>query len=151
MSTAETSTPVNGLAEICCGNELAIQFCGVFRNWCHWVDDVIDGDMDWKSDETIRVNLEIVAVLSRNQFFQSHKKSLLPLILQAFRAFGDSEKFKSKPDVKDRRAADILKSFYHEVIWHAGYLAAVEKNLNGWDHLSAMTEKYRSFNFDCQE
>src|SRR5436305_15166037 len=71
-------------------NEEAKQFCRAFVNWCHWIDDVLDKDVLWLPQEVVRVNLEMVLVFSENAFFQSYKHQLMPLVLQASRAFGDS-------------------------------------------------------------
>jgi hypothetical protein len=135
-------------AEICLGNEPAAQFCFTFCRWCHWVDDAVDGDRAWEADAVIRCNLEAVVTFSENEFFQRNKNYLLPLIVQSFRSFGDSIEWAKRAAVKDRRAADVLKSNYHEIYWHTAYLCACEAGQDAWAHLSAVTKKHREFNYD---
>lgn len=138
--------------EICLGDRDAIQFCWLFFRWVHWLDDTIDADKPWTAEEAGRLNLEALMVFASNPFFQRHKERLTPLIIAACRAYGDSEAWKDRrSDVKDRRAADVLKSFYNEVFWHAGYLVAREQGKDGWQHLSAMTNTHRAFDYDCKE
>lgn len=128
-----------------------MQFCVVFHKWVHWIDDVVDKDQSVSPDATIRVNLEAAAVFSENEFFQRNKTFLTPLILQAARAFGDSVRWSKRKSRRDRRAADILKSVYHEIFWHVAYLCAAQNGNDGWAHMTAMTEKYRAFNYDYKD
>lgn len=147
----------SNIEELCCGNRDAIQFCVVFYKWCHWIDDLIDRDKKWDPDAAIRINLNALVVFSENKFFQRHSSALLALILQAARAQGDSVEWMSRsysdgaPNKQDRRAAEVLKSGYHEVVWHAAYLAAVEAGMDGWKHLTAMTQRHRAFDYDYKE
>lgn len=139
------------LEKVCLGNVPAMEFCFAFLKWCHWIDDTIDQDQNWQPDDVVRTNLEALVVFSDNGFFQRHKGAILPLIIQAFRAFADSNQWEGRGEVKDRRAADVLKSLYHEVFWHVGFLCAVEKNLDAWAHLTEITTRFRAFDYDCKE
>jgi hypothetical protein len=130
---------------VCSGDREAESFCEAFICWCHWIDDIVDKDRLWLPQETIEVNLQALLTFSANPFFERHKSSLLPLIIQAFRAFVDSTRMEKAPDVRDRRAADILKSNYHEVIWHVAFL------VGGFDHMTAVTQRHRKFDYDCHE
>lgn len=129
--------------DVCAGHSAAADFCEVFVSWCHWIDDVVDADREWTAEALIQLNcFALPRTLATNPFFQKHKASLLPLIVQGFAAYLDSELFRQRPGVEDRRAAEVLKSFYHEVVWHIAYL------LGGWDHSRAMTAKHREFDYD---
>src|SRR5512146_1929752 len=129
----------------CNGNREAELFCEAFIRWCHWMDDIVDTDKAWSLQETVEVNLQILLTLPANPFYEQHKSSLMPLIIQAFRAFVDSTRMEMAPDVRDRRAADVLKSNYHEVIWHVAFL------VGGFDHMTEVTRMCRKFNYDCKE
>ncbi len=133
------------IRDVCRGNREAELFCETFVRWCHWIDDVVDKDSGWSPQETIEVNLQALLTFSGNPFFEKHKASLIPLIIQAFRAFVDSTLMEQARDVRDRRAADVLKSNYHEVIWHVAFL------VGGFDHLTAVTQRHRHFDYDCHE
>lgn len=123
-------------------NEEAKAFCRSFVNWVHWIDDVLDKDVLWLPRDVVRVNLEMVLAFSDNSFFQSYKHQLMPLVLQASRAFGDSLKWARRESARDRQSSDVLKSFYHEVVWHVAYI------VGGWNHLKAVTEQCREIDYD---
>jgi hypothetical protein len=125
-------------------NTDAKKFAHAFVAWVHWIDDVIDKDHLWLPADAVRVNLEMLMAFSENPFFQTNKYFLMPLIIQASRAFGDSLKWAERDCIKDRRAADVLKSAYHEVIWHVAYL------VGGWDHMCVVTEKCREIDYDAE-
>ncbi len=130
---------------VCNGDRNAELFCEAFVEWCHWIDDVVDKDKGWSAQDSIEVNLKILMTIPANPFFDRHKASLVPLIIQAFRAWVDSTRMERAPDVRDRRAADVLKSYYHEVIWHVAFLTG------GFDHMTQVTRRCRQFSYDCKE
>lgn len=128
--------------EICCGEREAVNFCLAFIEWCHWLDDLIDKDKVWTGADVVRANLNALLAFSDNEFFQRHKFKLMPMIVTAAGAFADSVQWEKREGVQDRRAADILKSQYHEVVWQIAYLCG------GWDHMRAVTKKFRAFDYD---
>lgn len=138
----------NFVIQICLGNESAMQFCRVFLFWVHWVDDLIDQDKEYTPEQVIRLNLEAISVFSDNEFFQRNKITLTPLIVNAFGAFCDSLEWEKRESKRDRRAADVIKSFYHEVFWHTAYLCAAQSGKDGWAHMREMTKKFRVFDYD---
>jgi hypothetical protein len=130
--------------ELCAGNASAQEFCTVFVVWCQLVDDVIDRDKPLPTTEDFaRMMLEAATVFAFNSFFQTHRASLLPLIIQATKAFEDSLAWAVSPDAHKRRAADVLKSQYQEVLWHVSFL------VGGYGHLDAMTTRWRHYQFDA--
>lgn len=130
---------------VCCGNKEAANFVLWFVEWCHWIDDLVDRDKVWSPRDTVRVNLEAMLSFSCNPFFQDHKKNLMPMIVSAFAAFADSNTWATRENVRDRRASDILKSYYHEVIWQVAYLCG------GWEHMRAVTAERRIFDYDIKD
>lgn len=132
------------LAMVCKDNQAAMVFCEAFVQWVHWIDDLVDKDKLWLPRDVVTVNLNAALAFSDNAFFQQHKPQLMPLIIQAFRAYGDSNYFEKRQEVRDRRAADILKSTYHEVVWHVAYICG------GWEHLTEVTKRCRIFDYDFQ-
>lgn len=139
------------LREICCDNEKAMEFLVAAFRWFHWIDDVVDKDVKWEPAEVIRVNLEAAVVFSNNEFFQYNRNLLVPLVLQAARSFADSCQWAKRKSRRDRHAADVLKSFYHEIFWHVAYLTAAQAGKDGWNHMSMVTAKYRKFDYDFKD
>lgn len=129
---------------VCREDEGAMKFCTSFVAWCHWIDDLVDRDKLWLPRDTVNVNLDALIAFSENPFFQKHKHQLLPLIIQSFRAYADSNEWEKRDNIRDRRAADIIKSTYHEVVWHVAYI------VGGWEHLRDVTKHCRKFDYDFQ-
>jgi hypothetical protein len=126
----------------CNGNQDAEKFCRAFVRWVHFVDDVIDGDKVLKVEEVAGANLDVILAFSENPFFSSYKLILMPLVIQASRAWVDSEDFVKRTDEQDRNASHVLKGFYHEVVWHVAYICG------GWEHMRAVTAACRSYDYD---
>jgi hypothetical protein len=139
---------MSNIEELCCGNFAAMQFCKVLWDWCQWIDDTLDRDKTWLPELAIKTNLNAIVVFSENEFFQRHRDVLGALVMLAARAQGDSIEWAKRKSRKDRRAADILKSLYHEIFWQVAFFSAVEAGKDGWEHLTNMTRKYRAFDYD---
>ena len=131
---------------VCADNVDAAKFCSALVEWLHCIDDVADKDNpSLTSADLVRINLNMLEELSNNPFYQTNKVNLTTLLTQAFRAWSDSVDWQTRPDVRDRRAADVFKSLYHETIFHVAYL------VGGWGHLSDITARYRHVDYDCKD
>lgn len=131
-------------SEICCGNRDAFNFCVHFLLWVQLIDDAIDRDKPLGEPEIIaRINLEALMTFAFNPFWQEHKKSLMSLVIQGTKAFADSLEWEKRENFRDRAAADVLKSQYQEVFWH------VARICGGYDHMDAVTKKYRHYQYDA--
>jgi hypothetical protein len=133
------------LACVCAGNKEAFVFCETLVGWLHWIDDMADRDRTWQPSDTVRINLAALATFAANPFFQKHRTALMSLLTQAFCGWLDGEQWAKRANVRERRAADVIKSTYHEVIWHVAYL------VGGWNHLRHVTATCRAYDFDCEE
>jgi hypothetical protein len=130
--------------ELCAGDASAREFCTVFVVWCHVIDDVVDRDKPLPTKEDFaRIMLEAVTVFAFNPFFKTHRDSLLPLVIQSTKAYEDSLAWAASPDLNKRRAADVLKSQYQDVLWQVAFLCG------GYGHLDAMTKRWRHYQFDA--
>lgn len=131
-------------SEACCGNAHALEFCHTFLHFVHLIDDQIDRDKPPPDPNyVILVNLELFRVISFNPFWQEHKGSLFPILVQGVQAFADSIRWAQRTDFRDRATADVLKSQYQDVFWHVAYLCG------GYRHLDLITRKYRTYNYDA--
>lgn len=139
MSTTEI------IALACNGNRDAEKFCDAFVRWVHWIDDTRDRDHFWSAAETATVNLEAALAFSENPFFQTYKSVLAPLIVQSCRAWVDSEEFAGRESEQDRHASDVMKSFYHDVVWHVAFICG------GWEHMREVTARCREYDYDCKD
>ena len=124
-------------------NDDAFRWCIAFIDFCHFLDDVVDQDNPaGLKDETIaKVSLTFLIESSTNLFYEAHKHSLLPLIVAGFNAWLDSNVWEKEK----RFGADVLKGFYHEVIYQCIFL------LGGWNHLRETTLEAREYDLDLQK
>src|SRR2546430_4539807 len=76
--------------EIAAGNALAEEFCLLFINWSHFIDDVADQDRVWSVEDTARLTLAVVMVFGFNEFWLKHKAALMPLVVSGAKAWLDS-------------------------------------------------------------
>ena len=132
-------------AELTLGNAHAVALCRVLGSWFKLLDEQI-GQMGAKAagtsaEDIIRINLEAFATFAQNPFWQEHKKALLPLVIQAANAYADSLSWAKRENFRDRATAQILRTQYQEVFWH------VAKLCGGYEHMVAMTQKYRRFDY----
>lgn len=131
--------------EVCLGDESAENFCTVLIAWLHILDDIVDQDNPLPPRELfVRVQLEAAFTFADNAFFIDNREGLLALIETAARAFLDSLRWNAESDQRKRRAADVLKSQYQEVIWHVARL------VGGVEHQREITDKWRHYQFDAE-
>lgn len=131
-------------ADVTQGDKHALEFLQMFLRWVHLIDDTIDGDRKDHPEYIVGVNLEFCRVLSFNPFWEKHKVSLFPIILQSARAFGDSIRWAERSDFRDRASADVLKSQYQDVWFHVAFL------VGGYHHLALITERHRIYDYDSK-
>ena len=130
------------LKEALAGNEDAYRFCTTFVSHCHVLDDIIDRDKPITDEQLIESEMQMMVVLVANPFFVENRTYLMPLIIQAFNAWLDSNKWEKSDDEKLQRASDVLKGYYHEVVYGAIYLCT------GYGGLRKATSDNREYDFD---
>lgn len=124
------------------GNAAAAEFLRVFIAHCHTLDDVIDRDKPVTDEALIASEIEWLLALSGNPFFQQNRALLVPLIVQSFNAWLDSNKWATDAKPEKRIASDALKGWYHEVVFHTAFICG------GWAHLRDVTSKHREYDFE---
>jgi hypothetical protein len=130
------------IEELCLGNETAQSFLWSFFKWSAWMDDVADQEADISPRAVGLVNMEFVAVVAGNPFFQQNREALLALMVQGMAAWVDSNEWAKRENIEHRVSADVLKGYYHEIFWHVAALCG------GLEHMLAMTAKHRAFDFE---
>lgn len=129
--------------ELTCGNKSAAEFAEVFLRDAHLNDDFVDGDIEISAHQVSQVRLDFLMVISFSDFWRAHAAQLMPLVIQGAAAFVDATNWQSRADIKDRQAADVLKAYYGEVLWHVAFICG------GYSHMRKLQEKYREFNYDA--
>lgn len=121
------------------GNRDAEVFLGVFVRRAHFLDDLADEIwLEQKGDVAAKIaahETEWLLQVAGNPFFQKHRDFLsIPMVL-ALGAWADS-------NAMNGPAADVLKAQYHEVAWAVAFL------VGGYEHMRAMSSRYREFDFE---
>ena len=131
--------------DACNGNKDAVRFCDVFVDHCHVLDDIIDEDNPVTDETLIKSQLDMMLELTLNPFFVANKSYLMPLSVQSFNAWLDSNDWEDHADERFQRGADVLKGFYHEVVYGVIYLCS------GFEGLRKATKENREYDFDFKE
>lgn len=105
-------------------------------------DDFIDRDKPVKPEDSAIVNLQLIEVVGSNGFYHKHRAFLWPLFVSSALAHVASEDFKTRPDVVDKIASQVLKSGYVDIFLGIAYCAG------GWSHALAMQRLYRDYHYD---
>jgi len=135
-------SPEDTLRDIAKGDEAAYDFMCRFYIWFHAFDDLIDHDKPQTLRELLKAHFGLIVSLSCNEFYLKHKAVLLPVILSSSMSFESSEQLREDPDVLRRIASQVLKSQYQDIFFQVAWC------VGGYDHMAAMNEKWRDFNFD---
>ncbi len=128
--------------EVTKGNVPAAEFLQTFQAKAHLLDDVVDHAPARRDRDHVRIEMDWLLALTENTFVQSYKQQLVPVIVLGMNAWLDANQWQLSVDERKRTAADVVKGFYHEVL----YLTALI--CGGFDHMRAMSEKYRAYDFE---
>ena len=130
------------LIECSCGNKYAKAFLYILREFAHLIDDLVDKDNPITQEQIAETLTSLIAQCLLNPWAQQHGKSLVPLFVNSMRCWVDADIWMTTDDKKKQIAADVFKSYYHEIFFQAAYICG------GWNHMKAMTEKYRHVDWD---
>jgi hypothetical protein len=127
--------------EVACGDQNAANFLAAFQDKAHLLDDVVDHDDRSEADHA-KIELNWVLTLAQNPFVRQYADRIVPVLALGLNAWLDSNQMRRSTKKQDRMASDVVKGYYHEVI----YLVALI--CGGYDHMRAMSWKFRSYDFE---
>jgi hypothetical protein len=117
------------------GNECAFDFIWRCWNFFHLLDDLIDRDKPVTIQETSRELFLFTQTIALNPFFQEHKRSLLPMILNACNGWIVGE----EASEANKQYAPMLKCSDFNIYSHVAFLVA------GWEHMRRVDSKFRIY------
>jgi hypothetical protein len=132
---------VSAVEEIVCGDASARQFVWAYYAFIHVIDDLFDRDVPLDAGTVALAFINYTETVAANPFFQAHRDFLLGLMRAGVLAWADSEEWRARPDVREKLAAEVIKSSYQEVLW------AVAGLCGGLVHQRVMTSKYREYDW----
>lgn len=112
------------------GNVDAFNFIWRCWNFCHVIDDLVDRDQPMLIDEVSRELFLFIETLCCNPFFQQHKLSLLPLILNACHGWVTGEEAAAQGSSN----SSVLKCSDFAIYSHVAFL------IGGWQHMRAIDQ-----------
>lgn len=141
MSQDQVSHVVQSFTEIANGNDDAAHFCASVHAFAHLIDDLYDKDHTPKPEDVAWVLAGFITDIAENPFFQAHRAQLLAAIRSSLLSWVSSEQFKAREDVRDKLAAEVLKSGYQDVFF------VVADLVGGMNHALVMSTKWRGYDF----
>ena len=115
------------------GNEFAFDFIWRCWNFFHLLDDLIDKDKPVTIQETSRELFLFTQTIAINPFFQEHKFSLLPMILNACNGWIAGE------EANGKEYAPVLKCSDFNIYSHVAFI------IGGWEHMRYVDSKFRTY------
>ncbi len=126
--------------EVCKGNRDAIQFCGHWYRYAHFVDDVWDTREDGRptmSSEKLLEGFITAALLFNSKFFVENRSLLFPIVLMITNQYADSVIWEKSPIAHRRTIADVLRCCGNEMFFIVAMI------IGGWEHARNMSPKIR--------
>jgi hypothetical protein len=117
------------------GNECAFDFIWRCWNFFHLLDDLIDKDKPVTIQETSRELFLFTQTIALNPFFQEHKHSLLPMILNACNGWIAGE----EASEANKQYAPVLKCSDFNIYSHTAFL------VGGWEHMRYIDSRFRTY------
>lgn len=120
---------------LCANGNLAAYNLG-WSFWCfsHCIDDLIDGDKAPSMEVVAKCFVQFIDTLTNNEFYQTHKQSLYPIVVHAFNRWLDGETLARSDDAKDHIRSEVLRCGDLEFYLHIAYLSG------GWDYMRSLKE-----------
>lgn len=117
------------------GNIAAFDFIWRCWNFCHLIDDLVDKDKPVTIQEASREIFMFTQMIALNEFFQFHKASLLPLILNACNGWIAGE----EASKRNKKYAPALKCSDFNIYSHVAFI------VGGWEHMVYVDSKFRTY------
>lgn len=130
--------------EITKGNELASRFLLSYVALVHTFDDIQDKDKEVSDERLVKVMIWWGEELLYNQWVRDHADAIWSQVVTGWNAWLDANQWAHQPNPK-LFASDVIKSNYQELTFLVAYLCG------GREHMRAMSQKHREYNFEKGE
>lgn len=116
--------------ELCLGNKEAEEFCDLWYNYIHDIDDLVDGD----ETDHIKVPFQ-AALLYKSAFYCQHKELLFPIVLSVTAQYKLSTMWEEDESWPKQKMSDVLRMAGNQMY---GMIALI---LGGYEHQNNMLAK----------
>lgn len=131
---AENPDAMKWLRFVANGDAAAFDFLVTVWNWNHVLDDLVDRDKPVTQETVARSVLELVRVLSFNEFYQKNSAYLFALITSMVNRWLDGDEWERSDDPMKRAYAPVVRCGDVDFVLGVAYLTG------GWEHLRACKE-----------
>lgn len=121
------------LQELLHGQPDAIRFFYAWFDYCHYIDDLVDGDIDKTPENVLRLCVKAAALYSSN-FYQRYATSLYPVVLTITNTYADTVKWEDSQTAWKQQHADVMRHCGNDMIIMVVGLVA------GWDAVREISE-----------
>ena len=91
--------------------DAAVDFLAIWNEYCHWVDDVVDGDTKSTRAEVFVLGMMKSSAVYMHPYFRKYQSDLYPLIVDAANAYLDSVIFEEERKDNWKNAfGDVLRT-----------------------------------------
>jgi len=140
---AKRKAELDGMfADISLGNPDAVHVCWAVFQFSHVLDDLFDRDVTLPVETVGLALLTFTEAVAANPFFQANRDILLGSMRVSTVEWIDSENWRKREDIRERVAAEVLKSQYQNFFYTVAGLCG------GIGHMQAMSAKYREYQWD---
>lgn len=122
----------------------ATQFLLSYLSFVHVLDDVYDKDKPVSDERLVRVMIWWSEELLFNPWVRDNAVALWTTVVLGWNSWLDANQWAKQPNPKFF-ASDVIKSNYQETVFLVAYLCG------GREHMRAMSQKYREYNFEKGE
>ena len=140
----DVSAIVEFCDEVCCGNVQAKEFCHLWFQYCHGIDDLIDLGVPTVTHEQILELFIMANVIYSSEFYTAHRTILQPVVMLVTNAYADVVKWEKSDINRRRRMADVLRCCGNEMFF------AVAMICGGWKHLRSLSARLRERSWELQ-
>lgn len=118
-------------AEFCRGNATALEWVGMWHNYVHEIDDIVDED-DWRPERLLKCLIMANDLYSHTFYIQFKDRLQIP-ILCSTNTYRTSVQWERSPELWKRQWADVLR--------HCGGLVheTVAVIVGGYENLQSMS------------
>lgn len=126
--------------ELCRGNAEAMNFCDLWYQFCHGIDDLIDtmedGRPKMSKEQIISLFLK-AAIFYNSKFFVQHRELLFPIAIQVTNTYADSVAWERSSERHLRIMGDVFRTCGNEMYFMVALICG------GPAHMRTMSQRIK--------
>lgn len=132
ITNGDAAEAVRWNVELCRGNREAMNFCDMWYQYCHGIDDLIDtledGRPTMSKEQIISLFLK-AAVFYNSRFFVENRELLFPIAIQTTNTYADSVAWENSPKAHLRIMGDVFRTCGNEMYFMVALICGGEAHM----------------------